>query len=1033
MPKPNEFTPQTTLGNADIVPFLRATGALSPDPEWEDCQINKSDLARALVISKGNQLIDGGNVVWVSGYTFRVGLTTVDFNGVTLEFAQTDITLDAPDATDPRVDLIVADQTTGTLIKITGTPSTPPATPDYDPTTQFQLNSIPVDAASSQPSIVTRTWLYQENTEWTFSSSGGTWNANSTASPFAGTKAIEATSSANNHYFKLQNATTLDINTYDLLYFYINPKAAWGSRYLRFHWETTNGQRKGNFFSLSNGILGLNTSSAAYQLIAIPISAFAVPSGTLVQALKATVISTSGTIGFHIDNLALQIGIEQPVSPIPIASTTNKGIVELAEDGETAAGVVVQANDTRLAQAAAALPKAGGTMTGALVLAADPVSAMQAATQAYVDAKATAAAAGLDWKGSVRVATTANITLSGAQTIDGTSVVAGDRVLVKDQSTGSQNGIYVCASGSWTRATDADDNTEVNPGMFVIVEEGTTNGDTGWFLTTNAPITLGTTSLTFARFKPALNDNEVTYAKLQDVTATQRLIGRNTAGSGDPEEVTATQLLDWLGSTRGSVLIKGVSGWTILAPGTSGYALFSNGAGADPSYQSVPSAGLAATGSAFVIIGGSSSGTTNGTSLLNAYTTAKTATPHGAALSTSNRYTILLLPGVYDLGSSTLTLDTQYIDIVGMSTNSGSMVYGSGTLDQGDTIITSSGTTVNINDGNTHNIVLANLCLRTTTSSSSSYCLSTSQNQFQTNFLIQNVLFAHTGSANPTRAMPSDKSFYGTWVDVRCWYPRCFGDALFSNVTVGGTFIRCKGGATCFGNVANPGGTVPTLSGVFIDCEADQGGFGNTTTGGGSTLSGTFINCRGGLNLGGGGAGSSFGGTGGVMSGYFQGILCYSVNNNFGGGTMSGTMVGCSGTAAVSWTSVTGKIIGCDFPSYNNSVLTVPGISTFKQARFTQTAVTYGSTTTFDFNDPDEQTLTLTGNPTFATSNRAAGRSKVIKIDPGASNRTITYPAWVPINAALPTTFLANKIVILTLKCWGSAETDIVAAVGAQP
>src|SRR5262245_40188698 len=75
-----------------------------------------------------------------------------------------------------------------------------------------------------------------------------------------------------------------------------------------------------------------------------------------------------------------------------------------------------------------------------------------------------------DFKDSVRAATTANITLSGAQTIDGVSAIAGDRVLVKDQTTGSQNGIYVVASGSWTRATDFDTSGEVTAGCVVPVE-----------------------------------------------------------------------------------------------------------------------------------------------------------------------------------------------------------------------------------------------------------------------------------------------------------------------------------------------------------------------------------------------------------------------------------------------------------------------------------------------------------------------------------------------------------------------------------
>lgn len=130
---------------------------------------------------------------------------------------------------------------------------------------------------------------------------------------------------------------------------------------------------------------------------------------------------------------------------------------------------------------------------------ADPQNSQDAATKAYVDAVKQA----LDIKDSVRVATTANITLSGTQTIDGVTVVAGDRVLVKDQSTGSQNGIYVVAAGAWSRSIDANISSEVTAGLFVFVEEGTANGDTGWVLITNQPITLDTTALTFTQFSGA--------------------------------------------------------------------------------------------------------------------------------------------------------------------------------------------------------------------------------------------------------------------------------------------------------------------------------------------------------------------------------------------------------------------------------------------------------------------------------------------------------------------------------------------------
>jgi hypothetical protein len=130
---------------------------------------------------------------------------------------------------------------------------------------------------------------------------------------------------------------------------------------------------------------------------------------------------------------------------------------------------------------------------------AEPTSSTDAATKGYVDA----VKQGLDVKNSVRAATTANITLSGTQSIDGVSVVAEDRVLVKNQSTASENGIYVVKAGAWVRADDANSNDDVTAGMFTFVTEGTANADSGWILTTNDAITLGTTGLAFAQFSGA--------------------------------------------------------------------------------------------------------------------------------------------------------------------------------------------------------------------------------------------------------------------------------------------------------------------------------------------------------------------------------------------------------------------------------------------------------------------------------------------------------------------------------------------------
>jgi hypothetical protein len=129
---------------------------------------------------------------------------------------------------------------------------------------------------------------------------------------------------------------------------------------------------------------------------------------------------------------------------------------------------------------------------------ADPTSDQDAATKYYVDS----VAQGLDVKASVRAATTTNITLSGAQTIDGVSIVAGDRVLVKNQTLSQNNGIYVAASGAWARSADADTWAEL-VSAYTFVEEGTTYADTGWVCTVNAGGTLGTTPITWSQFSGA--------------------------------------------------------------------------------------------------------------------------------------------------------------------------------------------------------------------------------------------------------------------------------------------------------------------------------------------------------------------------------------------------------------------------------------------------------------------------------------------------------------------------------------------------
>ena len=127
----------------------------------------------------------------------------------------------------------------------------------------------------------------------------------------------------------------------------------------------------------------------------------------------------------------------------------------------------------------------------------DPVSALQLATKQYVDS----VAQGLSTKAPVLVATTANITLSGEQTIDGITT-SSSRVLVKNQSTPANNGIYVSSSGAWSRSSDANTWNQL-VSAYVFVEEGTTQADTGWVCTSDPGGTLGVTAVTWVQFSGA--------------------------------------------------------------------------------------------------------------------------------------------------------------------------------------------------------------------------------------------------------------------------------------------------------------------------------------------------------------------------------------------------------------------------------------------------------------------------------------------------------------------------------------------------
>lgn len=160
------------------------------------------------------------------------------------------------------------------------------------------------------------------------------------------------------------------------------------------------------------------------------------------------------------------------------------------------------------------------------------------ATRAWVMSYLAEELGKLDGKQSVRVAATGNLVLNGAQPIDGVAAVAGDRVLLASQTLAKDNGLWVVGNGAWARTNDANTSAKVTPGLTVMVEEGTANGDSLWHLTTNGPLTLDTTALTFEMLAGRTGIQPGTYKSLN-----VDKYGRATAGS-NPETLAGFGIKD---------------------------------------------------------------------------------------------------------------------------------------------------------------------------------------------------------------------------------------------------------------------------------------------------------------------------------------------------------------------------------------------------------------------------------------------------------------------------------------------------------
>jgi hypothetical protein len=283
--------------------------------------------------------------------------------------------------------------------------------------------------------------------------------------------------------------------------------------------ETNSGLYRSGAGSVWMSILGVNTAQFSTVGVTIPsgkaltAQGNASVTGTLAVGGATTLASTlavtgaltatggvlgnitagSGTSTFN--NVTINGNLDMDAG----SSGTITNLPNPTNPGDAANKAYVDAQD------ALRLALTGGTMTGVIAMSnnkvtgvATPTADQDAANKAYVDN----IAQGIDAKASCRAATTANITLSGNQTIDGVAVIAGDRVLVKNQSSAAENGIYVAAVSTWSRASDANTWDEL-VAAYTFIESGTDNGSNGFICTIAPGGTLGVTAVTWAQFSGA--------------------------------------------------------------------------------------------------------------------------------------------------------------------------------------------------------------------------------------------------------------------------------------------------------------------------------------------------------------------------------------------------------------------------------------------------------------------------------------------------------------------------------------------------
>ena len=271
--------------------------------------VNTAIVAAISTHPTGNFLISGGGVAFTSGFQLVVSAAHYSVQNVLYDSVQTNLTAATADPTNPRIDVVIVDNT-GTVSILQGTPAADPQKPSLNPDTQLELTFYLVNAGASAINVVVVD-VYHENIEWTTSVNAGTINPNATSNPHSGTKNIEGTAVVNGNYIQFQAPAPFDVGASDTVTLWLQSKATWPNGKTLQVSVQLNGTQLGVAAVIQTGNYGFNSSNvASYQSVVIPTSIFAA-NGLSANQIRITCSGGSGSIGWYMDDITLQGGLAQ--------------------------------------------------------------------------------------------------------------------------------------------------------------------------------------------------------------------------------------------------------------------------------------------------------------------------------------------------------------------------------------------------------------------------------------------------------------------------------------------------------------------------------------------------------------------------------------------------------------------------------------------------------------------------------------------------------------------------------------------------